>query len=211
MPPIAAKPKWVKNVCKDIIDFRDKIYVPTLIEVSPYKSLEEYMKKKIPVLNQGDTNACTGFSLTTAAHYLFKTRKINPLSDALSPFMIYGLARRYDEFNTIDDSGSSIRAGMKAWHKHGLSLINKWNKNYNGNYTIEIAQDAATRPLGAYYRVNHKDIVAMHCALTEVGILYVSAGIGSGWDEVGKDGIIKENGKDPAGHAFVIVGYDDKG
>ena len=35
--------------------------------------------------------------------------------------------------------------------------------------------------LGAYLRVNHKDLVAMHCALAEVGILYAVANVHDGW------------------------------
>lgn len=47
--------------------------------------------------------------------------------------------------------------------------------------------DAARRPLGAYFRVNNADLVAMHSAIAEAGILYatssVHAGIASaGWD-----------------------------
>ena len=47
-------------------------------------------------------------------------------------------------------------------------------------------QRRAKRPLGAYFRVNHRDLVAMHAAITEVGVLYVSGNVHSGWDRVGR-------------------------
>ena len=49
---------------------------------------------------------------------------------------------------------------------------------------------AARRPLGAYYRVNHRDLVAMHAAMTETGILYVSSNVHDGWYDIGKTGEI---------------------
>ena len=42
-------------------------------------------------------------------------------------------------------------------------------------YTDTRARDALRNPLGAYFRVNHKDLVAMHAAFAEVGVLYASA------------------------------------
>ena len=41
----------------------------------------------------------------------------------------------------------------------------------------DIVTNAGSRPLGAYYRVNHKDLVAMHTAITETGVLYASANV----------------------------------
>ena len=51
----------------------------------------------------------------------------------------------------------------------------------------------------------------MHCALTEVGVLFATATTHSGWGEVGKDGIIPFSSKIEGGHAFAIVAYDQKG
>ena len=61
--------------------------------------------------------------------------------------------------------------------------------------------------------MNHKDLVAMHAAITEVGILYASASVHSGWDDVGRDGVIRfDDDVDMlGGHAFAIVGYTRDG
>ena len=42
-------------------------------------------------------------------------------------------------------------------------------------------QDAVKRPLGAYYRVDHRSVTDMQIALNEIVILYASAACHSGW------------------------------
>ena len=51
----------------------------------------------------------------------------------------------------------------------------------------------------------------MHSALTEVGILYASSEVHQGWEEVGADGQIPLRDKIIGGHAFAIIGYDERG
>src|SRR3546814_14394420 len=48
-------------------------------------------------------------------------------------------------------------------------------------YTEQRARAALRNPLGAYFRVNHKDLVAMHAAFAEVGVLYASGAVHEGW------------------------------
>ena len=53
----------------------------------------------------------------------------------------------------------------------------------------------------------------MHAAIAEVGILYATATVHSGWDDVGADGIIAYDATSEVigGHAFAIVAYDRAG
>ena len=51
------------------------------------------------------------------------------------------------------------------------------------------SSDALNRPLGAYFRVNHRDLVAMHAAINEVGILFATATVHAGWQSP-KGGVI---------------------
>src|SRR5687767_1079597 len=107
MPTKAAavrKKKRTLDARPDTLDFRDTMYVPTLIEVPTEIPLSEYIGHEVPVLDQGSEGACTGFGLATVAHYLLKRRKTYPDPTPVSPRMIYQMAKRYDEWPGEDYS-----------------------------------------------------------------------------------------------------------
>ncbi|TPN46986.1 C1 family peptidase [Mesorhizobium sp. B1-1-9] len=197
----------------DTVDFRDTIFVPTLIRVAPVSDLATYRSHRIPVLNQGSEGACTGFGLATAANYLLRVRGENPNADEVSAWMLYTMAKRYDEWPGEDYAGSSARGAMKGWFKHGLCAMTLWKEKVpDPKLSSERSADAIRRPLGAYFRVNHKDLVAMHSAISEVGVLYATAAVHEGWQQVGKgDAAITFRPGTIGGHAFAIVGYDLRG
>ena len=198
----------------DTLDFRDRMFEPTLIEVPTTRPLDRYRAAKVPILDQGNEGACTGFGLATVIHYLLRTRKVVPDRSTVSPWMIYDMARRYDEWPGEHYEGSSARGAMKGWHKHGVCAVEQWtnNKGAEDRHPLRFA-DALRRPLGAYLRVNHKDIIAMHSAISEVGVLYATATVHDGWDKVKSSGIIQYDASSTitGGHAFAIVAYDKHG
>jgi hypothetical protein len=198
----------------DTLDFRDLMFVPTLVEVPVRMPLADYLKWKAPILDQGEEGACTGFGLATVAHYLLRRRKVVPDTKEVSPWMIYEMARRYDEWPGESYEGSSARGAMKGWHRHGVcarELFKSLAASPERQLTSERLRDALRRPLGAYFRVNHKDLVAMHSAIVEVGVLYATATVHAGWTEVGKDGLVHPSDDILGGHAFAIVAYDETG
>ena len=199
----------------DTVDFRDRMYEATLVEVPTHVPLAAYQRCGVPILDQGVEGACTGFGLATVANYLLRCRKVEPDETAASPRMFYEMARRYDEWPGEDYEGSSARGAMKGWHKHGVCSDTNWpyTPQRPGTLTDERAGDAANRPLGAYYRVNHKDLVCLHAAIAEVGILYATGIVHDGWDEIDADGHIPlpANAKALGGHAFAVVAYDRDG
>lgn len=207
---LTAKKGRVLNARRDSIDFRDRMYEPTLVEVSTYRSLAEYREAKVPILDQGQEGACTGFGLATVVNYLLRTRRQVPGTVEASADMLYRLARRYDEWPGEEYDGSSARGAMKGWHKHGVCSTPAWVAA-NKRLTPTVADEAVLNPLGSYCRVNHKDLVAMHCAITETGILYATANVHEGWDKVDSKGIIPIEAQMLGGHAFAIVAYDDEG
>lgn len=212
----AAEPRRVLDARPDTLDFRDLMYTPTLVEVPTHVPLDDYMDYDVPILDQGSEGACTGFGLATVANYLLLRRRVVPDSVPVSARMFYELARRYDEWPGENYSGSSARGAMKGWHKHGVCSAELFpdkpaRKNNPLGLTDARTSDALRRPLGAYFRVNHKDIVAMHSALAEVGVLYVTCTVHAGWDDVGTDGAITQSSTITGGHAFAIVAFDDRG
>jgi hypothetical protein len=189
------------------------MFVPTLVEVPIRVPLQTYQKARVPILDQGVEGACTGFALATVVHYLLHQRKVVPDRTRVSPRMLYEMARRYDEWPGETYSGSSARGAMKGWHKHGVRAEKVWpySPNEAGQLTDDRASDALRRPLGAYFRVNHRDLVAMHSAISEVGILYATGMVHDGWMAVPRTGLIEPMASPLGGHAFAIVGYDERG
>src|SRR5258706_6014590 len=198
----------------DTPDCRDKLYQATLVEVPPLIPLEDYQQRGVPILDQGQEGACTGFGLATVANFLLRGRRVRPDTEPVSARMFYEMARRYDEWPGEDYSGSSARGAMKGWHKHGVSSEAVWPYNANdagGSLDNERAADASGRPLGAYYRVNHQDLICMHSALAEVGVLYATAKVHDGWRTPDTDGKIGRTQNIIGGHAFAIVAFDHDG
>lgn len=197
------------NVRPDTLDFRDQMFVPTLVEVPIKIDLEEYRRFEVPILDQGTEGACTGFGLATNVNYLLRKRKVVPDLHSVSPWMLYSLAKRYDEWPGENYDGSSARGAMKGWHKHGVCSSDLCGDSTR--LSEDALKEAPRRSLGAYFRVNHKDLVAMHSAIAEVGILYATASVHTGWENVAADGVIKKADQIIGGHAFAIVAYDEHG
>ncbi|RYY81035.1 MAG: peptidase C1, partial [Comamonadaceae bacterium] len=203
----------------DTLDFRDRMFEPTLVEVPTQIPLASYLRRSPRVLDQGTEGACTGFGLAAVANHLLTVRRTTPDPRPVSARMLYEMARRYDEWPGEDYSGSSARGAVKGWHKHGVCSEASWVYRTApveatpgaGGLTRARTTDAMRRPLGAYQRVNHRDLVAMHCALAEVGILFATATVHEGWSEVDAKGTIRWPSLRTGGHAFAIVAYDAEG
>ncbi|TWI04664.1 C1A family cysteine protease [Luteimonas cucumeris] len=199
----------------DTADFRDRMFEPTLVDVPTSVPLSEHLQRDVPMLDQGLEGACTAFGLATVAHTLLRTRSSGANRTRVSTRMFYDMARRYDEWSGESYSGSSCRGAMKGWHRHGVCSERAWPYQPGLElepYTEARARDALRHPLGAYLRVNHKDLVAMHAAFAEVRVLYASSGVHEGWLAPPRSGRIAWREQDELGyHAFAIVAYDDDG
>ena len=207
--------KVVLNVTPDRLDLRDRPYLPA-VALAPPPSLR--LSPRPPPMDQGDTSACTGFALAAVVDHLL-TRSGRAKDSGVSPWMLYSMARRYDEFPGVaEDAGSSLRGALKGWFKHGACAAALW-KGLDMPRTRDAAGedwwlDAVNRPLGAYYRVDTRSVTDMHVALNEVGTLYASALTHGGWFEVdAKSATIPLEARKASdgGHAFAIVGYDRAG
>src|SRR5689334_2551436 len=77
--------KRLRNVVPDSIDLRDRPYMPS-VTVIPAEMLAPDID--IPVLNQRDTSACTGFALASVIYHLQRRAKRKPADCPVSPFML---------------------------------------------------------------------------------------------------------------------------
>ncbi|MCB9834301.1 MAG: peptidase C1 [Planctomycetes bacterium] len=195
----------------DIPDYRDRWYEPSLAPLA--RSIAP--PGELVILDQGQEGACTGFGLAAVINFLNRQQQPTvPDADLLvSPRMIYEMARLHDEWPGENYEGSSCRGAIKGWYHMGVCRDRLWpyDPKKVGHLTVERAKDARSQTIGAYYRVR-KNIVEMHAALNEVGVLYVSADVHAGWwPENVKKGLIKKQKKIEGGHAFALVGYDERG
>jgi hypothetical protein len=182
-------------------------------------------------LDQGQEGACTGYALAAVINCLLRQRGIKR---SVSPKMLYDMARRYDEWPGESYSGSSARGAMKGWIRHGVVTSDRWpDSNEDLSYLQSVipktkrtvADEALQTPGGAFYRVSHREVRHMHAALGELGVLYCTLMVHSGWDkpdggsvEVSCAGrgklrlpIIKRTGRAKDGHAVAILGYTAAG
>lgn len=195
------------NVQEDVPDFRDRIYEPSLLQLEPHIS----PPGNLTILNQGQEGACTGFGLAAVINKLNSDRNMNV---QVSPRMLYEMAKKFDIWPGEEYSGSSCRGAIKGWYSMGVCEEALWPykaNNKDKHLTVERAKNARHNTIGAYYRVR-KNIVDMHAAMNEVGAIYVSASVHTGWSkEATKKGFIKQSKELLGGHAFAIVGYDANG
>jgi hypothetical protein len=226
VPAMRRRNQHKRNVRPDAIDLRDWEYRPS-IAFAPPDTLWPNDPRRIK--QQSDTNACTGFALATVLEYLLE-RSATKQAEDISGFMLYSMARRYDEWaeDDTEDSGSSLRGALKGWSKHGASCERLWTTLRMPSASNVPAEDwwldAVTRPMGAYYRIGPENVRDMHVALKEVGAVYASALTHQGWDALqgkkrtptptnpGAIPVIDDRrGAADQGHAFAIVGYTRNG
>lgn len=204
----------------DRIDLRDWAYQPTLL------ALPDTLVNcgKVPaILDQGSEGACTGFALSAVINYLSAQRGAKR---AVSPRMIYEMARCYDDWPGENYEGSSARGAMKGWARHGVCGRDLWPDEAlgRGRLDLTIGQAALATPAGAYYRVKHREVRDVHAALNEVGAVYCTIMVHDGWEEPGpvvvqvSDGVrtrnlpvISRKGRASSGHAIALVGYTRDG
>jgi hypothetical protein len=225
-PPMAAA-KRVRNVRPDALDFRDLPFRAN-VAVAPQPRL--FPSIRLPIKDQAGTNACTGFALAAVVEHLLRRARRPPA--AVSPFMLYSMARRYDEFPGSKDDGSSLRGALKGWFKHGACADAMWRTGVEmppvpADPKKDWWLEAVNRPLGAYYRVAARSIADIHGALNEVGVVLASAVCHAGWDEgtgLKQPAAAPRSFRSPlwviprrkverndSGHAFALVGYDERG
>jgi hypothetical protein len=149
----------VRNVRPDTVDFRDLPFRPS-IAITPRPTV--FPEIPLKVKSQGETNACSGFALSLVVEYLLRKSGRDARAE-ISPYMLYSMARRYDEFSGAADDGSSLRGALKGWQKHGACLDRLWKTGINVPPAPRSAEDdwwldAVRRSLGAYYRIDIRQI-----------------------------------------------------
>lgn len=235
---------FVTNAVPDPFDARDLEYRPRLEPLPATIDQRDQQDKHFVLHQQG--NSCTGHAVAAVINTVLarppagaKPRRARrpangagtngagpaaPLYPRVSPYMLYRLARRYDEFAGEEDSGSSLRGAFKGWFHHGCALESDWpalnldpEPDLDDPAFLERCRD---RPLGAFYRVNPYRLDDMQSAISELHAIAVSATVHEGWIEPipmeHRSETLYVIARQPTsrglgGHAFAIVGYNEVG
>jgi hypothetical protein len=204
----------------DPFDARDLEYMPRL-EPLPV-SVNQRAARHVVLHQEG--SSCAGHAVAGLMDtVLARSPGANGKPPRVSPYMLYRLGRRYDEFPGEADAGSSLRGVFRGWFHHGAALAEAWptlRMNPEPDLTDEgFARTCRERPLGAYYRVNAFRLDDMQSAINELYAVAVSSAIHDGWrvpvmmkDPVsGKDIHVivrSEESESLGGHAYILVGYN---
>lgn len=223
--PAKGPARRARPVKPDPVDLRDWVYRPSVSRAPTATLMPTWARASS---DQKSSQACTGFSLAAVVETLIYRRDGNA-DRRVSGYMLYSMARRYDEWDDDEhsDTGSSLRGALKGWSQHGASEEKLWRSNAMPKATVADGDwwlDAVTRPLGAYYRMSIDVISDIHVALHEVGVIYASAFTHVGWNALVTQDIVESatepdqypvikfhKGDRNAGHAFAVVGYTTDG
>lgn len=217
---IASGESFKATALPDPFDARDLEYLPRL---DPLPAVVNQRAAHHVVLHQ-DGSSCTGHAVAGLIDtVLARMPGAGGKPPRVSPYMLYRLGRRYDEFPGEADAGSSLRGVFRGWFHHGAALAEAW-PTLLMNPEPDLSDEAfiracRERPLGAYYRVNAFRLDDMQSAINELFAVAVSGAVHDGWrvpvemeDEItGKRlHVIVRSPKDESlgGHAFILVGYN---
>jgi hypothetical protein len=204
------------NAMPDPFDSRDLVYRSRL-DVLP-RIIDGRTGRHV---YQQSGQSCTGHAVAAVINHVLKARAARA---RVSPYMLYRLARRYDEFPGDADAGSSLRGAFKGWFNHGAALEGAWPAlDVQPEPDVDDPANLASwrdRPLGAFYRVNAFRLDDVQSAITELSAIAVSGVIHEGWktpvprrkgSEVVHVVTRPVNAKVVGGHAYCLVGYNEIG
>lgn len=214
----------VLNARPDPIDFRDRYYQPSLVELRTRRSPRLLSATGFAVRQQGREGSCTGQALAAVIDMQNLTRWGDGANvpKRVSARMLYESARVFDEFAEDGLEGSSLRGALKGFFHRGVcdaAIAPYFDGDVTWHLTPDRAKDARRVGLGAYFRLRH-ELNDYHAAITEAGAIYCSAMVHKGWESAkvaanrGRIPLAKQRNGKPVllgAHAFAIVGYDEEG
>jgi C1A family cysteine protease len=140
------QPRHIYNLRRDSIDHRDLCLLESPLKTIPDSyDLRTEMGDAYPaVKNQGDLGACTGFGITFALAYAVwkATKGTVDLSELFQYFN-----ERADQGTIDQDSGSTIRGGIKCTAKYGVCREATWPYDIS-KYTVKPSDAAYLEALG---------------------------------------------------------------
>jgi C1A family cysteine protease len=204
--------KYSYGCLKDKYDNRDFVY--GLFKALPAPPSSVDISNLMPeIWDQGSLNCCVGEGPTAAYSWVVNKLKL-PYTPYSVLFTYYNARKIYG--NTGEDSGSTIRDGIKGLVTYGASIQSLWDFNPN-NVIVEPSKAAyvdAKQHLVTKYESIAQDETLIKQVLAFEGPIVLGISIYGSFetDEVAKTGIVpmpKDGEKLFGRHCVVLVGYDD--
>lgn len=206
--PATERSPALSAVRPDRSDFRDLPYRPSLLQP---QDLKLPRAPSGPVWDQGGEATCVGFALATVIGD--QLAALGRKDTVVSARMLYEAAREHDEFLDDGTGGTSLRGAIKGFFHNGACRAETAPYHpgeTNWSLGIAAAIEARDVSLGAYFRVEPR-LSDTQLAICEAGAVVVSARIHPNWFGKLPKGQIRFRKGTVGTHAFVLLGYDDKG
>jgi C1A family cysteine protease len=193
----------------DLPDHRDFKYTKEF-GVTKVKTLVDLRKSCSPIEDQSTLGSCTANALAGNIEFV----EGQPLVDVSRLFIYYN--ERVLDGTVSQDSGATLRDGIKTLVKYGVCQENLWPyniKKFDKKPTAKCYQDALPHVITSYYRLDTLDdmLSCLNSGFPFVFGFTVYDYFES--DEMAKTGLLKMPTKDESilgGHAVMACGYDKK-
>ncbi|MEP0869829.1 C1 family peptidase [Trichocoleus desertorum AS-A10] len=198
---------------RDRQDNRDRRYArPRNVKQNSLPKFVDLRQHMTTVENQGELGSCTANAIAGAYEYLAK--RLTGQNYDISRLFIYYLARKFDGCEQ-EDSGATLRRGMKVLTKYGACSEAAWP------YDIEAFcdephddafQEAAEHLIDEYDRID-VDLHAMKVCLSEGYPFVFGSDIFQSFEDLDHRGHVNmpfPSEENLGGHAMLACGYSDK-
>lgn len=165
----------------------------------------------VGIRDQGTTNSCVGFALTTAMRLaLLRQGKAAP---ELSPYFVYFNARKHHQKATVVDTGTSLRAALLGAMRLGFCPEHVWptlpGRINRGPEWAAFRAAHDFRGLRGYYRIDPGDFRGVRTALAAGFPVVAGFPVGQAFLDLRTRGPVTafHAQNSVGGHALVIESY----
>ena len=205
---------------QDPTDLRDRIYEPSLrpLAADSQTALAQRIARvgamPYEIRHQGTDGSCAGQALAN----LIDLHRVGACSNGMrrpervSARMLYqmGVQQEQGQAGQTVEGVTSLRSVIKGFYHNGVCGEALWPDDpQDTTLSPERAIAAAGTTLGAYYRVRSY-LNDYHAALAEADCILVAAATHDGW-RAPVEGKILPSQRPRENHAFIIMGYTDRG
>jgi hypothetical protein len=162
---------------------------------------------QFPPENQEKRGVCVGMAVAGAQQVAYRQQGLR-----FSPSWAYAKAQLEDYVPDNEEyEGTTLRAGLKGWHKHQALKWESWPFNPDEHYDINAEFPCSVGwPLTRYERLDI-DLLTIQLAVLDHGCVLVTSEVHTGWRKPNRRHRIKYSPRyrKQGWHAWLISGWTD--